>query len=265
MQMIKKCGQILSIAALMTLTACSSQSDEQIAAAENSDIVEKKRTALSLYKEAKRTMEDGLYYRAIDLLNNLDSQFPFGPMSKTIQLDLIYAYYKSVKNAQAIAAIDRFIRLNPNDKDLDYVYFMRGMVNMGAEGNVFQDMFGIDNADKDLETDRQAFQDFKTLIEKYPESKYSADARKRMVFLLDKMAKRELYVAQYYMKQGAYLAAANRGKYVLENYPNSPRVENALEVMIESYDHLGLIDMKQDTIRMMLLNYPNNEYIKDIR
>ena len=262
MHNIKKFRHLFSVVAIATLSACSSSPDEQIATADD-DIYEvetKKRTALTLYKEAKRTMDEGLYNRAIELLNQLDSLFPFGPMSKQIQLDLIYAYYKSVKNAQAIASIDRFIRLNPNDKDLDYLYFMRGLVNMGSDSNMFQDLFGIDRADKDLETARQAFSDFKTLMTNYPESKYAADARKRMTFLLDKMARREIYVAQYYMKQGAYVAAANRGKYILENYPNSPRIEQALEVMIESYDHLGLEEMKQDTMSVLRINYPDNDY-----
>lgn len=262
MQMIKKYGQILSIAALMSLTACSSQPEQQTEQVSNTDIVAKKRTALTLYKEAKRTLDDGLYNRAVELLNQLDTLFPFGPMSKQIQLDIIYAYYKSLKSAQAIANIDRFIRLNPNDKDLDYIYFMRGLVNMGSDENLFQEMFGIDRADKDLESARLAFADFKLLMDKYPESKYAADARKRMTFLLDKMARRELYVARYYMKQGAYLAAANRGKYLLENYPNSPRVENALEVMVESYDQMGLVEMKNDTITVLKLNYPDNDFVK---
>lgn len=256
---MKKFRHLLSVIAIASLTACSSTSDEQVADGV-AEVEEKKRTALTLYKEAKMTMDEGLYNRAIELFNQLDALFPFGPMSKQIQLDLIYAYYKSVKNAQAIASIDRFIRLHPNDKDLDYIYFMRGLVNMGSDGNMFQDMFGIDRADKDLETTRQAFTDFKTLITTYPESKYAADARKRMTFLLDKMARRELFVANYYMKKGAYVAAANRGKYVLENYPNSPRIEQALEVMIESYDQLGLDDMKNDTLKVLRLNYPENEF-----
>lgn len=256
---MKKLRHLLTVIAIASVTACSSTSDEQLAEGV-AEVEEKKRTALTLYKEAKMTMDEGLYNRAIELFNQLDALFPFGPMSKQIQLDLIYAYYKSVKNAQAIASIDRFIRLHPNDKDLDYIYFMRGLVNMGSDTNMFQDMFGIDRADKDLETTRQAFTDFKTLITTYPESKYAADARKRMTFLLDKMARRELFVANYYMKKGAYVAAANRGKYVLENYPNSPRIEQALEVMIESYDQLGLDDMKNDTLKVLRLNYPENEF-----
>jgi outer membrane protein assembly factor BamD len=258
MHNLKKIGQIISLTALLSLTGCSSAPDEQTA----EEVVKNKRTALTLYKEAKQVLDDSLYNRAIQLLNQLDSLFPFGPMSKQIQLDLIFAYYKSLKTAQAVASIDRFIRLNPNDKDLDYVYFMRGLVNMGSEDNLFQDMFGIDRADKSLEKSREAFQNFKTLIGKFPKSKYAADSRKRMTFILDKMARRELYVAQYYMKQGAYLAAANRGKYVLDNYPNSPRVENALEVMIESYDQLGLTDMKNDSVTVLRLNYPQNDLAK---
>ncbi|MCJ8274432.1 MAG: outer membrane protein assembly factor BamD, partial [Psychrosphaera sp.] len=161
MHNIRKIGKVLCVATLLSLTACSSQPDVS-AENESYDIIKPKRTALTMYKDAKRTMDDGLYNRAIQLFNELDSLFPFGPMSKQIQLDLIYAYYKSLKNAQAVASIDRFIRLNPSDKDLDYVYFMRGLVNMGSADNLFQDFFGIDRADKSLEQSREAFQNFKT-------------------------------------------------------------------------------------------------------
>jgi outer membrane protein assembly factor BamD len=253
MQNIKKVGQLLSVITLLSLSACSSQ--PEVAEVE---LVKNQRTALTLYKEAKVTLDNGLYGRAIELLSQLDSAYPFGPMSKQIQLDLIFANYKSLNSAQAIASIDRFLSLNPNDPDLDYIYFMRGLVNMSTDENLFQDMFGIDRADKNIEHSRASFTDFKILVEKYPNSKYSADARKRMVFILDKLARRELYVAQYYMKQGAYLAAANRGKYILENYPNSPRIENALEVMIESYQQLGLVDLVSNSRQVMKLNYPEN-------
>lgn len=274
MYKIKLLRQLTSVVVILTLAACSSSPDEQqiantadmneeaIFTITPDDQDQQKRTALTLYKSAKRTMDEGLYNRAIEMFNNLDALFPFGPMSKQIQLDLIYAYYKSANTAQAIASIDRFIRLNPNDKDLDYIFFMRGLVHMGTDGNVFQEFFGIDRADKDLEASRLAFADFKKLISEYPQSKYAVDARKRMVFLLDKMARRELYVAQYYMKQGAYVAAANRGQYVLENYPNSPRIEQALEVMIESYDQLGLESMKNDTLQVLRINYPENNYAR---
>ncbi len=249
--------KLLSVAGVLVLSGCASQPDE-ITLEEQAN---NKRTSLAMYKEAKKTMDDGLYNRAIQLLNHIDSAYPFGPMSRTIQLDLIYAYYKSAKNAQAIASIDRFIRLNPNDKDLDYVHYMRGLVNMGSDENFFQEVFGIDRADKALDKSREAFRDFKLLIKKFPDSKYALDARKRMSAILDKLARREIYVAQYYMKQGAYLAAANRGKYILENYPNSPRVENALEVMIESYDQLGLKEMRQDALNVLRLNYPENKLV----
>lgn len=258
MQNLKKIGQkiglLLSVVSLLSLTACSSQ--PEVSEVEK---VKNQRTALTLYKEAKTTLNNGLYARAIELLNTLDSAFPFGPLSKQIQLDLIYANYKSLNSAQAVASIDRFISLNPNDPDLDYIYFMRGLVNMSTDSNMFQDMFNIDRADKNIESSRAAFQDFKTLAVKYPNSKYAADARKRMVFILDKLARRELYVAKYYMKQGAYLAAANRGKYILENYPNSPKKEDALVVMIESYEQLGLTDLANDSKTVLKLNYPQNK------
>ncbi|WP_199609178.1 outer membrane protein assembly factor BamD [Flocculibacter collagenilyticus] len=234
------------------LAACSSSSDEQIQKIPD-------RSAQALYQDAKETLEAGLHTKAIQLLTALNSRYPFGPFSKQAQLDLIYAYYKVGDVAQATATIDRFVRLNPNHPDLDYVTYMRGVVNMEASENAFQEFFGIDRADRDASTVRESFKDFQKVTQLYPDSKYAADAKKRMAFLLNKLARRELMIAEYYTNRGAHLAAANRGKYVLENYPNSPHVEQALEIMIESYGILGLNDLKEDAIEALKLNFPDND------
>ena len=193
------------------------------------------------------------------MLSALDSRYPFGPISRQVQLDLIYAYYKSGQSAQSLAHIDRFIRLNPNHPDLDYVYYIRGLVNMSADENLFQEMFGIDRADKDVSFTRDAFNDFKTLLTTFPDSKYGSDARQRMIFLLNKLARHETIVARYYIRRGAYLAAANRGKYVIEYYPESTSIKESLQIMITAYDRLGLDELKNDALRTLRMNFPEAE------
>jgi len=215
-------------------------------------------TAQGQYQQAKDVLDAGLYNRAIELLKAVESRFPFGPLARQVQLDLIYAYHQAGDLPQALASIDRFIRLNPNQPDLDYVYYMRGLTNLKADENAFQEFFGIDRADRDLSSTRQAFDDFKILLNSYPDSKYAADARQRMVMIKDRLARHELLVADYYLRRGAFLAAANRGKYVVEFYRDSPLVEQALEIMVESYDKLGLDKLKSDAQQVLQLNFPQN-------
>ncbi|MBV2128872.1 outer membrane protein assembly factor BamD [Arsukibacterium indicum] len=215
-------------------------------------------TAQAMYQQAKEVLDNGLYNRAVELLQAVESRYPFGPLARQVQLDLIFAYYKSGNLPQALASIDRFIRLNPNQPDLDYVYYMRGLANLKADENSFQEFFGIDRADRDLSSTRQAFDDFKILVTSYPNSKYSTEAKKRMVQIKDTLARHELLIADYYMRRGAYLAAANRGKYVVEYYRDSPYVEQALEVMVESYEKLGLDKLKTDTYKVLKHNFPAN-------
>jgi outer membrane protein assembly factor BamD len=237
---------VLSTALLSTLGACTSSPDD----------VERvpDRSPKALYTEAKNALNNGMYNRAITSLSALESRYPFGPLSRQVQLDLIFAYYKSGQFDQALPNIDRFIKLNPNHAQLDYVYYMRGLVNMETGANAFQEFFGIENADKDIVATRNAFGDFKTLINRFPDSKYNEDAKKRMTVLLDKLAKHEIIIANYYMRRSAYVAAVNRCKYVLEYYQQSSSVEPALEILIDAYDKLGLDDLKSEAEAVLAAN-----------
>ena len=219
------------------------------------------RSAQALYQDAKEAMDIGLYQKAIQTLSAIDSRYPFGPISHQVQLDLIYSYYKGGDIAQGIALVDRFTRLNPAHKDIDYVYYMRGLINQSAEENLFQDMAGIDRTDRDPEASRSAFNDFKTIVTDYPDSKYAADARKRMIAIKSRLAQYEIAVAKYYIKREAYASAANRGRYVVEYFAPSPEIEQALEIMIECYDKLGLKDLKKNAMQVMAANYPNNKLV----
>lgn len=240
---------LISLLAL-TLSACAGKPKEPD--------VSSTQTAQSLYQQAKEVLDKGLYNRAIELLSAVESRYPFGPLARQVQLDLIYAHYQAGDVQKALAGIDRFIRLNPNHTELDYVYYMRGLSNLKADENALHNMLGIDRADRDLASTRQAFDDFKLLVSSYPDSKYAAEAKNRMLSIKDTLARHELFVADYYMRRGAYLAAANRGKYIVEFYRDSPLVEQALEVMVESYDKLGLSKLKDDTYQVLKLNFPQN-------
>ena len=240
---------LISVLAL-TLSACASKPEQPD--------VSSTKTAQTLYQEAKDVLDKGLYNRAIELLTAVESRYPFGPLARQIQLDLIYAHYQSGAIDKALTGIDRFIRLNPNHPDLDYAYYMRGLSNLKADENVLHNMLGIDRSDRDLASSRQAFDDFKKLVSAFPDSKYAAEAKNRMLSIKDTLARHELLVADYYMRRGAYLAAANRGKYIVEYYRDSALIEQALEVMVESYDKLGLTKLKEDTYQVLKLNFPQN-------
>lgn len=246
--------KIILISLALTLTACSSSDDEL-------EVVPDK-SAQALFEDARTALDNGSYQKAIQILSAIDSRFPFGPVSHQVQLDLIYAYYKSGDAMQGLALADRFLRLNPNNSNVDYVYYMRALINLSTEENLFQDLAGIDRSDRDPAASRSAFSDFKTIVTEYPESKYAADSRKRMIEVKSRLAQYEVAVAEYYMKREAYASAANRGRYIIEYYSPSPEVEQALEIMIECYEKLNLPDLKKNAKQVLAANYPDNSLIQ---
>lgn len=240
----------------LTLMGCSSSDDIEV------DKVPDK-SAQALFTDARAALDSGLYKKAIQILSAIDSRFPFGPISHQVQLDLIYGYYKSGDAAQGIALAERFLRLNPNHANTDYVYYMRALINISTEENLFQDMAGIDRSDRDPTASRDAFNDFKTILTDHPQSKYAADARKRMVQIKSRLAKYELSVARFYLKREAYASAANRGRYIVEYFSPSEAVEQALEIMIECYDKMGLDELKSNARQVLAANYPNNQFVRN--
>lgn len=253
MKLNRSINSVIFAAMVATLGGCSSSSEEQVIAAN--------RGAESLYEEAKESMANGNFNGAATILSALDSRYPFGPLSHQVQLDLIYANYKAGDSDKALATIDRFIRLNPNHSDVDYAMYMRGLVNMDTDKNLFQDLVGIDRSDRDPSQAREAFEDFRRLLNKYPDSKYAADSRKRMVYIKNRLAKYEIAIARFYMRREAYVAAANRGRYVLEHFPDSTQVQQALEIMVECYEQLGLSELKENALKTLKLNYPESNFI----
>ncbi|AJR02258.1 putative lipoprotein assembly complex protein [Hafnia paralvei ATCC 29927] len=193
-----------------------------------------------IYATAQQKLQDGNFKAAITQLEALDNRYPFGPYSQQVQLDLIYAYYKSADLPMAQASIDRFMRLNPTHPNIDYVLYMRGLTDMALDDSALQGFFGIDRSDRDPEHARQAFRDFSQLVQRYPNSQYSADATKRLVYLKDRLAKYELSVAQYYTKRGAYVAVVNRVENMLRNYPDTQATRDALPLMENAYKQMNL-------------------------
>lgn len=246
--------KIIFTVLVLILAGCSS-SDADL------DVVPDK-SAQSLFTDAREALDNGLYQKAIQTLSAIDSRFPFGAISHQVQLDLIYAYYKVGDSDQGIALTDRFLRLNPNNPNVDYVYYMRALIYLSTEENLFQDMAGVDRSDRDPTASRDAFNDFKRIVTDYPNSKYAADARKRMFAVKARLADYEVAVAKYYLKREAYASAANRGRYIVEYFAPSSQVEPALEIMVQCYDKLGLDDLKKNALQVLAANYPNNALVK---
>lgn len=236
----------LTLALALTATGCSSTKKDQVPD-EPPEV---------LYQDAQERLQAGNFIRAAELLEAMDSRYPFGAYSNQVQLDLIYAYYKQDDTARALANIDRFIRLNPNHPSIDYAQYMRGLTNMATDHNFFQELLDIDRADRDPAYARQAFADFRQLLRQYPDSVYAADARARMVSLKNRLAKYDLSVAQFYMKRGAWLAAANRAKFVVQSYPDTNTLQPALQIMTQAYDELGLSEMANHADAVLKANFP---------
>jgi outer membrane protein assembly factor BamD len=245
--MMRVYKQTISVILLgLMLGACSSNSKDK------PKIPDK--PASELYAEAQTAINNGAFTDAVENLEALDTRYPFGPYSNQVQLDLIYVYYKRSDTAMALASTDRFIRNNPTHSELDYVYYMRGLTNMAADYNLFQSLVGIDRFDRDPSFSRQAFNDFKTLINRYPHSDYAADAKQRMVHLKDNLARYEVSVARYYIKREAYIGAVNRARYVIENFSDTPSARDALKVMEDGYKALGISDKAEQAALILSVN-----------
>lgn len=217
-------------------------------------------SANKLYSEAKQAMEDGVYDKSIKYFEKLESRYPYGRFAQQAQIEVAYAYWKSGDPTSAIAACDRFIKLHPNHPNVDYVYYLRGLVNFNEDMGLFGSLKKQDMTERDPKGARESFDAFRELITRFPDSKYTPDATLRMKYLVNALASLEIHVARYYIKRGAYVAAANRAQYALKNYPDAPAIEEALFIMVKAYDLMGMEDLRDDAERVMRKNYPNSEY-----
>lgn len=209
-----------------------------------------------LYTEAHDALNDGDYEQAVKYYEKLEARFPFGPYATQSQLDIIYAYFKDGEPDSAIAAADRFIKLNPQHDYVDYAYYMKGLANYNREQSFIRRYFTSDPSVLDAGAAQQAFRDFADLLERYPESRYAEDARQRMLYLRNNVAKYQLHVARFYLRREAYLAAANRANRVVSEFQRTEVVPDALEIMIEAYTKLGMHELAADAQRVLALNSP---------
>jgi outer membrane protein assembly factor BamD len=216
--------------------------------------------AQRIYEEGALQMSDKNYDEALRYFQVLESRFPHGKYATQAQLEIIYAHYKKEDPVSTIAAADRFIKLHPNHRNVDYAYYLKGLATFNERG-VFEKLTKQQINDRDPKALKLSFAALKELIERYPKSRYVKDAKLRMVYIVDTLAQHEMHVARYYMNRKAYLAALNRAKYVLEYYPKSTAVEEALMVMVSAYDYMDLVDLKNDSLRVLKTNYPENPMI----
>ncbi len=207
-------------------------------------------SASKLYAEAKANLAEGEYKSAIELYEKLEARYPHGSYAQQAQLETAYAYYKFEEPESAIAAADRFIKLHPRHTNVDYAYYLRGLITFPARKSIFEFVFPQDESKRDPNSSLESFNYFNELSQKFPNSKYTNDSILRMRYLRNKVSKHEMHVARYYLKRGAYIAAVDRASYVVEHYQQTPAIKDALLVMIEAYKKLDQPRLAQDTQRV---------------
>ncbi len=215
-------------------------------------------SANQLYSAAKDELTQKNYEQAIKYFESLESRYPFGKFAQQAQLEIAYAYYKFDEPDLALAAADRFIKIYPRHQNVDYAWYLKGLVNYSRGKSVVDRLLPQDPTERDTVTMRTAYDDFNQLLQRYPDSIYARDAAQRMIYLRNSMAEYELHVADYYMRRKAYVAVVNRCKYVIENFQRTPSVPNALVYMVRAYRILGADDMAADALKVLRLNYPQS-------
>ena len=230
------------------LAACASTDDEPA-----EDLPEEQ-----LYEDAQRYMDSKNYDLAVRRLQLLETRYPFGRYAEQAQLEIIYAYYESSDHGAAIESAERFIRLHPQHPNVDYAYYLKGLATYADGKGLLDNILPLDQTQRDSSSAQRAFSDFAQLLSRFPDSRYAADAKVRMVSLRNLIARHEINVANYYFKRGAYLAAANRGRYVVENFQQTPAVGDGLAVMVQAYQLLDMHDLAKDALSVLRSNYPKH-------
>lgn len=230
---------------VLTLAGCASENERNL-----------KSDAEQLYTRAHKSMDNGNYKNAITAYETLTARFPFSNQSKQAQLDLIYCYYKNGERESAIDAATQFERENPTHPRVDYALYMRGLATFTGQSNAFWRLLNIDLARRPQYKAQESFSAFSQLLQRFPKSPYAADARQRMIFLRNRLAEHENYVARYYLARGAYLAALNRAKFAMESYDGAPAIAESLRIMIDSYQALGMDDLAESVRSVLADSYP---------
>jgi outer membrane protein assembly factor BamD len=217
--------------------------------------------AEGLYKLAHDAMVEGNYTRAVKLFETLEARFPYGRYAQQAILELAYASYRSGETATAVAACDRFIRTFPNNQNVDYAYYLKGLVHFREDQGLLGYVYELDLSEREPKGMREAFAAFKDLVTKFPDSRYAQDSTERMVYLTNALARYEVNVARYYYNRGAYVAAINRAQAAIVGYPRTAASESALDVLAKSYDKVGLVQLRDDSLDVLRRTFPGSVYL----
>lgn len=214
-----------------------------------------------IYAEAKDEANSGTYDKAIPLYEKLEGRAAGTPLAQQAQLDKAYAQYKGGEQAQATATLNRFIKLHPASPAMDYALYLKGLVNFNDDLGIFGAISRQDLSERDQNAAKESFESFKELVSRFPDSRYTPDARLRMNYIVNSLAQSEVHVARYYYSRGAYVAAINRAQTAIADYRDVPALEEATYILYKSYDALGMTELRDDTLRIMAKSYPQSHYI----
>jgi outer membrane protein assembly factor BamD len=245
--------KIVALAIALSLSACSIFQGEPIDET-------KSWSASKLYAEAHDELSMGNYDKSIEYFGKLESRYPFGVYAQQAQMEIAYAHYRQGEQPEALAATERFIKLHPNHPNVDYMYYLRGLINFNDKVSLFNFLSKQDLSERDPKAARDAFDSFKQLVDRFPNSKYAKDATERLNYLVNAMARHEVHVARYYYRRGAYVAAASRAQTAIQDYPEAPAIEEALYIMVRAYDALGMTQLRDDAERVFKKNFPNSAF-----
>ncbi len=218
-------------------------------------------TTDKIYSEARDELNGGAYDKAVPLLEKLEGRAAGTPLAQQAQLDKAYAQYKGGEKAQAIATLDRFLKLHPASPAYDYALYLKGLVNFNDNLGLFSWISRQDLSERDQKAAKDSFESFRELATRFPDSRYAQDARQRMTYIVNSLAQYEVHVARYYYERGAYVAAISRAQIALADYKDVPALEEALFILIKSYDALGMTQLRDDAQRVMLASYPQSQLL----
>ena len=223
----------------------------------NDEIQTEIQSLTEAYEKAQEYVDNGNYSRGLQIYEAIQARYPFSDLSRQIQLEMMFAYYKAGLQEQAVEAADTFMRENPIHPRVDYALYIKGLAYFERDAGFLERRFNKDVSKRPPKDVDQSYAAFRRLVERYPASEYAADAEQRIIFIKNRLSAYENHVADFYLRRGAYVAALKRAQRALENYNGAPGNERSLEIMIEAYEELGMVDMATDTRRVLAANYPD--------
>jgi outer membrane protein assembly factor BamD len=235
------------------LTACASETKDKTAGW----------SPQRIYSEAKEEINSNAFDKAVNLLDKLEGRAAGTPLAQQAQLDKAYAHYKAQEPAQALATLERFMRLHPSSPAIDYALYLKGLVNFNDTAGMLQFITKQDLSERDQRATKESYEAFRELVARFPESRYAGDAKARMLYIVNSLAQYDVHVARYYYQRGAYVAAINRAQMALQDYRDVPALEEALYILIKSYDALGLTQLRDDSARIMAATYPKSSFMAE--